>query len=89
MSVWGRIILLHFFIIVNPHRRNSSTPAGVLTSIDSKEKQHPPLGKDLLTPPLLIREILIILQQTVSSTPPLSRRGGWGVRSPPDRVYLR
>lgn len=37
MSVWGRIILLHFFIIVNPHRRNSSTPAGVLTSIDSKE----------------------------------------------------
>ena len=51
MSVWGRIILLHFFIILNPHRHNSSTPAGVLTSIDSKEKQHPPLGKDLLTPP--------------------------------------
>ena len=32
MSVWGRIILLHFFIILNPHRHNSSMPAGVLTS---------------------------------------------------------
>ena len=54
MSVWGRLILLHFFIIANPHRRNSSTPAGVLTSINSKEKQHPPLGKDLLTPPSIV-----------------------------------
>jgi len=51
MSVWGRIILLHFFIIVNPHRCNSSTPTRMLTSIDSKEKQYPPLGKDLLTTP--------------------------------------
>ena len=77
------------FYYSKPHRRNSSTPAGVLTSIDSKEKQHPPLGKDLLTPPLLIREILIIPQQTVSSTPPLSRRGGWGGEVLPDRVHLR
>ena len=37
MSVWGRIILLHFFIIVNPTDATYSTPAGVLTSIDSKE----------------------------------------------------
>ena len=30
-----------------------------------------------------------IPQQTVSCTPPLSRRGGWGGEVHPDRVYLR
>ena len=35
--MWGRVYLLHFFIIVNPTDTTLLRQQGVLTSIDSKK----------------------------------------------------